>query len=103
VKPNTSIIVDQLPCTRRELKALKVAVEVVTREELDAEAVAVTPSSPVEVAPNVDYSYGVVWRGASPKRMNDYGTFERDVAVFDLADDIKQKLLTKSGFAKVAK
>lgn len=44
---------------------------------------------------------GVMWVGASPKRVNDYGTFVKNVPNYDLDEETTKKVLKLSGFKKV--
>jgi len=95
LKPNIPYFLyeEELPLSLRDIRKLK---DLVIKEAKFVEK----PDQKL-VEAKARGSNGIVWKGNSPVRKNNYGSFVRDVVNYDLAADVVAYLATLPGFKVV--
>lgn len=95
LKPNIPYFLyeEEFPLPLKEIKKLK---DLVIKEAKFVEK----PNQKL-IEAKARGSKGIVWKGNSPVRKNNYGSFERDVVNYDLSADVVNYLATLPGFKVV--
>lgn len=95
IKPNIPYFLyeEELPLPLKDIRKLK---DLIIREVKFTEK----PNQKL-VEAKARGSKGIVWRGSSPVRSNNYGTFKRDEVNYSLPGDVVAYLATLPGFKVV--